>query len=209
MKLLTLTGPSCSGKTTLLNELVANHGFKALVSHTSRPPRQGEIEGKDYFFVSNEKFEDIKMAGKLMENIEFNGYKYGVSANEVANATLENKNSVLIVEPQGLKQISKYAKLNNIELVRVYINGNLIDLISRYLQRSSSESLQHSDTANRHARRIESLFSEHRDWPNTNEIVIEPGFMAHKSIYDLFIPEYNESNQKEHINTIKELYGQS
>jgi guanylate kinase len=167
----------------------------------------GEINGKDYHFVDDQKFEDLKNAGKLMENVEFNGYKYGLSATEVAEAIAEKKNSVVIVEPIGLKQITTYAESHGIELVRIYIGGTIRVLLDRYLQRSSQEDLSDATVSARHARRIESMFyNEVNEWPNKTIPVAEKGFVVQKSLYDLKIQEYNEDNQEQSINLIKQVY---
>lgn len=195
MKLLTLTGPSCSGKTTLLNDLVANHSFKALVSHTTRPARKGETEGVDYYFVDDRKFDDLKKAGKLMESVEFGGYKYGLSANEVAGAILDNKNPVVIVEPKGLAQITEYANKSGIELVKAFMGGDLKELFKRYLMRSADEDMSDPKVAERHAKRILNMFDEEESWEFILYPVVESQFVSHKSIYDFKISEFNEHTQ--------------
>jgi guanylate kinase len=199
MKLLTLTGPSCSGKTTLQNNLVENHGFKGLVSHTTRPPRKGEADGKDYFFVSDDQFEELKQQGALMEHVEFNGYKYGLSVTEVANATVEGKTPVVIVEPQGLIQITKYAQENGIELVKFYIGGDLRTLIQRYLMRSADEDMSNGETAERHAKRIASIFTEHNEW---RWKTYSDGY-SDVSLYDHTILGYNAHTERKYIQFIK------
>jgi guanylate kinase len=205
MKLLTLTGPSCSGKTTLLNELVANHGFKALVSCTTRPPRKGEEYGKDYYFVSDSVFELLKSNNGLMENVEFNGYKYGLSFQELYEASKQGKMPVVIVEPNGLRQITEFCRVHNIKMLRAFIGGDLRMLMQRYLQRSADEDMGNPETAERHARRLSSLVNEHATWKD-EEADGESHFA--RSLYNVKIPEYNDINQDSVIKQIKEMYGQ-
>lgn len=190
MKILTLTGPSCSGKTTLLNELVDKHGFASIVSHTTRTKRPREEAGKDYHFISQAFFDAAEKAGEFMETVNFNGFSYGVSVDEMAKATRDGKTAVLIVEPKGLKQIERYCVNHKIPLMSLYVSGKLEDLIVRYLVRMGPNGTSYESAYN-HARRIESLFSEHNTWA-----------AAHR--YDRYIPEYNESTQEEVIRYIKE-----
>jgi guanylate kinase len=197
MKLLTLTGPSCSGKTTLLNELVANHGFTGITSHTTRPPRKGEIDGKDYYFITEPQFAEMSKSGQLMESVTFNGYHYGVSVTEVAEATIAGKTPVVIVEPNGLVQMRKYAEDNGIDLCSFFIDGDLSTLIQRYLMRASTENLADGETAYRNARRIASLFKEHEDW---GSLQMKKGI----SLYDHKLYDYNKHTEKGYIQQIKD-----
>ena len=67
--LLILTGPTCSGKTTVAKILEQDHDFSRLVTYTTRPKRENEVEGVDYYFVSEEEFR------ASMENNEFVEYR--------------------------------------------------------------------------------------------------------------------------------------
>jgi guanylate kinase len=77
-KLIVLTGPSGVGKGTLLRSLLKRHPELYLsVSATTRQPRPGEIDGKHYYFVSRDKFEQMVTAGELLEWAEYAGNYYG------------------------------------------------------------------------------------------------------------------------------------
>jgi guanylate kinase len=165
MKILTLTGPSCSGKTTLLNELVENHGFQSIISHTTRPMRPGEIEGKDYYFISDDHFDNKLVDMDFIESITFNGFSYGVSLDELAAAERAGKKAVLIVEPTGLAQMFKFiSNKPSIEIKSVYIGGDTLALIERYLARTAGEDMGAEGVAKRHAKRIQSLIKEKELW---------------------------------------------
>jgi guanylate kinase len=192
MKIITFTGPSCSGKTTLLNELVNNHGYASIVSHTTRPPRPNETEGVDYYFIEQNKFDEMSKSGGFMEHISFNGFSYGVSAEEMAKATQGGKTAVLIVEPFGLAQIKKYCTNHKVPLHSVYIHGELINLITRYIRRMQGESIDQVSVASRHAKRLDSLIKEHNNW-----------ITAHQ--YDTFISRFDEGTQEQTIDLIKTL----
>ena len=76
-----ITAPSGTGKTTLLQKLLAGDPrLKFSISYTTRPPRPGEVPGRDYFFVTPEEFRLLREAGALAEWVEQFGYGYGTSA---------------------------------------------------------------------------------------------------------------------------------
>lgn len=160
MNILTLTGPSCSGKTTLLNELVKNHGYRKIISHTTRYPREGEIQDVDYHFVSVSEFCVIKEANGFAETVEFGGFHYGISIEELTKQS--DRLPVLICEPTGLINLKIYTdNLPDIKLVKVYIDGNKEDLVCRYLQRiTGEENLRKTRTQAEHIINIPRVFRD-------------------------------------------------
>jgi guanylate kinase len=213
MKILTLTGPSCSGKTTLLNELVDKHGYQNIVSHTTRPPRPGEVNGRDYHFIDNQTFVEDAYEGEFLENVMFNGFRYGVSREEIYKANKSGKIAALIVEPGGLVQIMKYAQdRGDVEMKKVFIGGDTHELMTRYLQRMHGENLNERGVAERHARRLDSLIMESATWTpcpfesksdySLDYLKMQPSYIP----YDLVIPESNDENFEEIVQQIKGLY---
>jgi guanylate kinase len=212
MKILALTGPSCSGKTTLLNELVDKHGYQNIVSHTTRPPRPGEVYGKDYYFIPQHIFDMMKGNDKFLESVSFNGFSYGVSIEEIYKANKSGKIAALIVEPRGLVQIMKYAeKRGDVELKKVFIGGDTHELMTRYIQRMHGESLNERGVAERHAKRMESLIIECQEWTPFNDhslgkyqgdvMTTIPSIIP----YDLVISQSNDENFEEILQQIKGL----
>jgi len=100
-KLFLIVGASGSGKSYLEFRLVENYGLSKVVSLTTRQPRKNEVHGKDYFFVSQEEFD----SAEKIESVVFSGNSYGVPVSEIEN---KKTNIVLVVEPEGLKQILKW-----------------------------------------------------------------------------------------------------
>ena len=193
MNLLTLTGPSCSGKTTLANKLIAEYGYASIVSHTTRPPRPGEQDGIDYYFIDDDHFNSLKAQNAFVETIEFNGYQYGVNAKVLERVSATGKNLVLIVDPHGLRQIRNFYKdRENINLFSIYVDGHEEVLISRYINRLAGEDLSDLKTANRHARRIQSLIREIKDW--------EP-----KGLFPSPYAIYNVTIHKDNMITLEDL----
>lgn len=95
--MLILVGPSASGKTQIVKILKEQYHLKKMVTYTTRPMRVGEIDGVDYFFLSNDAFLQKISDGFFIEYVVYNGYYYGTAISQVA------ANKVVILEPNGLK----------------------------------------------------------------------------------------------------------
>ncbi len=107
-KLVVLTGPSGVGKGTLLRSLLERHPeIYYSVSATTRSPRPGEIDGKDYYFISRSQFEQLIAAGKFLEWAEFAGNYYGTPREPVIDQIRAGKVVVLEIELQGARQIRR------------------------------------------------------------------------------------------------------
>jgi guanylate kinase len=97
-----VTGPSGAGKSTLLKWLMDQDprlGFS--VSCTTRTPREGEVDGRDYFFVSHEEFERRRDVDEFVEWAEVHGHYYGTLASELIRSESEGRIPVLEVDVQG------------------------------------------------------------------------------------------------------------
>jgi guanylate kinase len=99
MKLI-LVGKAASGKDHL-KKRIEERGFKSGVSYTTRPPRPTEKEGEDYYFVTDERFDQILESGEMLEWMEFNSWKYGLSIEEFEKA------DVMIMSKDGLDILPK------------------------------------------------------------------------------------------------------
>lgn len=133
---ITITGPSAGGKSTLERRLV-DAGFARIISHTTRLPRSGETNGVDYHFVSADEFKLMQDAGMFVEHIGFVGSTlYGASVQEFERAFAEGKPVAVVVEPGGAAQISSYGRMHGWTVLRVYIDGNLETLVERFITRA-------------------------------------------------------------------------
>lgn len=107
-KLFVLSGPSGVGKDTVINKLKEETlDIEYSISVTTRNPRQGEEEGVDYFFVSQEKFDQMKQNGKFLEWARVHDNYYGTPRKYVEEKINEGKNVILELDIQGAKQIKK------------------------------------------------------------------------------------------------------
>jgi guanylate kinase len=108
-KLIVISGPSGSGKTTLLKRLLADPPgpLVAAVSATTRPPRPGEVHGRDYFFVDQAEFDRLRARGELLECFEVfgRGYWYGTLRSQVAPSLEAGKWVVLDVDVHGMQAV--------------------------------------------------------------------------------------------------------
>ncbi|MEH2323179.1 MAG: guanylate kinase [Nostoc sp.] len=105
-RLIVLTGPSGVGKGTLMRSLLKRHPeLYYSVSVTTRSPRPGEIDGKDYYFISRSKFEQLLAEGGFLEWAEFAGNYYGTPREAVLNQIHLGKLVVLEIELKGARQI--------------------------------------------------------------------------------------------------------
>jgi len=133
--IVTLTGPSATGKSTLERKLVQEHGFAKLTSVTTRPKRAGEVDGVDYHFISSEQMAALKSTDQLVEHVEFKGNEYGVTVCEVERAFAAGKPIAVVVEPIGAKQISRFAALKGWNHLAVFLNNPLTILVARFIER--------------------------------------------------------------------------
>lgn len=156
--IVTVTGPSGSGKTELVDELCRNHNFAKLVSVTTRPPRPGEIEGQDYYFISEEKFDLLKKTDSLIQSTEFNGFKYATTLEELERVSDQGKTPIVIVEPTGVPQFQEIADRYGYELHTVFIEAQREILIERYLRRILGET--DAGRLPYHAKRIAAISDE-------------------------------------------------
>jgi guanylate kinase len=105
--LIVLSGPSGVGKGTVRKAIFSqeNTSFEYSISMTTRSPREGEIDGVDYFFKSKEEFEDLIQQEKLLEYAEFVGNYYGTPVDYVRETLDRGKDVFLEIEVQGARQV--------------------------------------------------------------------------------------------------------
>jgi guanylate kinase len=105
--LIVLSGPSGVGKGTVRKEIFAQNdtSFEYSISMTTRTPREGEVDGVDYFFKSTEEFEKLIEEGKLLEYAQFVGNYYGTPVDYVRETLDRGKDVFLEIEVQGARQV--------------------------------------------------------------------------------------------------------
>ncbi|XP_007552813.1 guanylate kinase 1b isoform X2 [Poecilia formosa] len=138
-----LSGPSGAGKSTLLKRLMKEHEgvFGFSVSHTTRNPRPGEEDGKDYHFTTREAMQEGIDNGEFIENAEFSGNMYGTSKAAVEDVRAKNLICILDVDIQGVKRI----KETDLDPIYISIQPPSMEILEKRLrdrQTETEESLQ-------------------------------------------------------------------
>jgi guanylate kinase len=106
--LLVLSSPSGAGKTTIARRLIAaDPGLTLSVSVTTRPPRQGEIDGRDYIFIDRERFDEMMARDEFLEHAIVFGHSYGTPRGPIEEALAGGRDIVGDVDWQGAQQLVK------------------------------------------------------------------------------------------------------
>ena len=114
-----LSSPSGAGKTTLVELLSKNKNFYISVSHTTRKPRHNEIADKDYYFVNNEKFEQLIKNEEFLEYAKVFSHLYGTTRTPVIKRLEKSENVIFDIDWQGADQIKN--KELNYKLITFFI----------------------------------------------------------------------------------------
>ena len=103
-----VSAPSGAGKSTVLARVLRElPGLRFSVSHTTRPPREGELDGREYHFVSEAAFEEHRASGGFLEWADVYGHRYGTSRGELLRAESEGVDLVLDLDVQGAQAVRK------------------------------------------------------------------------------------------------------
>ncbi|XP_032381173.1 guanylate kinase 1b isoform X2 [Etheostoma spectabile] len=138
-----LSGPSGAGKSTLMKRLMKDHEdvFGFSVSHTTRNPRPGEENGKDYHFTTKDAMQEGIDNGDYIESAEFSGNLYGTSKAAIEDVQAKNLICILDVDIQGVKRI----KETDLNPIYISIQPPSIEILEKRLrdrQTETEESLQ-------------------------------------------------------------------
>ena len=138
-KLIVISAPSGCGKTTIVERLLErNRDFERSVSYTTRSPRPGEVDGRDYFFISKEEFAAKKRKGFFIESAEVFGRFYGTSKAFVSERLAKGKKVVLAVDVQGMEQLKTKAR-RKIPTVSIFIMPPSVAALKRRLAKRKTE----------------------------------------------------------------------
>ena len=100
-----LSSPSGAGKTTLVKKRSSIINFNISISYTTRIPRMNEVNGKDYFFINHDQFNDLVKKDELLEYANVFDNYYGSSKKKVFNLLKKGQNVIYDIDWQGAKQI--------------------------------------------------------------------------------------------------------
>lgn len=135
--LLVLSGPSGAGKGTICEQLRNKRKNLAYsVSATTRAPRKGEVDGRDYFFVTIEKFKEMIANNELLEYAEIYGNYYGTPRSYVMSILDEGRDVVLEIDPQGALQVKESFP----DAVFVFVVPPSLDELSKRIYKRGTDS---------------------------------------------------------------------
>jgi guanylate kinase len=160
---IVVSAPSGAGKSTILSRVLAiRDGLRFSVSHTTRPPRENEVEGVHYHFVDRAAFERLVAQGRFLEYAEVHGHLYGSSAAEYEAAGKEGKDLLLDLDVQGARSLRKRLK----DVVTVFILPPSYDaLVHRIRGRAQ-------DNEAAIGRRLEAAEDEMRWYPEYDYVLL-------------------------------------
>jgi guanylate kinase len=166
-KLYVIAAPSGAGKTSLLHALMKRRpaiGFS--VSCTTRKPRPGEQDGRDYHFIERAEFERLVEAGEFIEHANVFGHLYGTRSSVVEAALGEGRDLILEIDWQGARQIRERLP----EAIRIFIlPPSRAELESRLRKRGS-------DSDEVIARRLRESTLEMSHWPDFDYVIVNRDF---------------------------------
>jgi len=145
--LVVISGPSGSGKTTVCRAMVDEFGLYFSVSHTTRPQRENEVNGVDYFFVSEEDFIKCRDRGDLLEWAKVYDNYYGTSKHIVEDRLKKGQGVIFDVDTVGAANIKKLMP----ESIHIFIKTPGIDVLKSRLKSRGRDSDQEIEKRVRNA----------------------------------------------------------
>ena len=156
-KLVVISGPSGAGKSTVISRLMQRRQNLCFsVSATTRDPRPGELDGKDYFFVTREAFDRMVSADALLEHAEYVGNCYGTPRDYVVQHMNDGVHVLLDIEVQGAKQV--YEKMSDAIMIFL-VPPSLRELENRLRSRGT-------DSSDKIRERLERALAEYSEAAN-------------------------------------------
>ena len=127
-----ITGPSGVGKNTIIEAMSTDLDFYFSVSHTTRPQREGEVDGKDYHFVTEEEFKSLVDENLMIEYEQYGGFYYGTSKKEI----LKESNIILLdLEVNGATKLLS----ENEDFIGIFIDIDDNELVKRLKNRGHDQ----------------------------------------------------------------------
>ncbi|MBR3229234.1 MAG: guanylate kinase [Bacilli bacterium] len=163
-ELIIISGTTCAGKGTIINKLLENNKNLALsISYTSRAPREGEVDGVDYKFITREKFEEKIKKGEFLEYAKVRyGEYFGTPKEEVDKLLKHGKDVLLEIDVQGAKQIKEMYPYT----VLIFVVAPTMEEVKRRIIKRGKE------TNEQIVERFKTAYKELNEIPNYNYIVV-------------------------------------
>ena len=191
--MLILSSPSGAGKTTITKKIQQKYqSFKISVSHTTRKPRPNEIDGVDYFFVSDDEFKRLIEEKKFYEYAKIFDNYYGTSKSFVDEAIKKN-DIIFDIDWQGTQQLTRF---KNLKLIKIFLlPPNKTELKQRLIKRNQ-DSLQEVE------RRFKAYDQDTKYWKDYDYVLINENLEnCYKQIENII--KSNKSNNIKLSRTIQ------
>ncbi|MCX7337837.1 MAG: guanylate kinase [Alphaproteobacteria bacterium] len=177
-----VSSPSGAGKTSIVKQLLSlDQDLVCSVSITTRPKRPGEVDGKDYYFVSTETFHELLANGELLEHAYVYDHYYGTPKSFVLQALSDGKDVIFDIDWQGTQQL---AQLGRSDLIGVFILPPSVEELEKRLRKRGSDS---EDVL---SKRMQSASADISHWAEYDYVIINRQFdKSVQRIYSILISE--------------------
>ena len=159
-----LSSPSGAGKTTLVKKIAQENNFKISISYTTRKSRTNEVNGKDYFFISEEEFKSLIKNKEFLEYAKVFGNYYGSSKSQVFENLNKGEKVIFDIDWQGTEQIKKQ-KLNYKLITFFILPPSKLELFNRLKNRDMKDK-------NIVEERMKQFNEDIKQWENYDFVVI-------------------------------------
>tara|TARA_Y100000590_G_scaffold340974_1_gene388951 strand:- start:7412 stop:8044 length:633 start_codon:yes stop_codon:yes gene_type:complete len=190
-----LSSPSGAGKTTLTKKIAENNpNFIISISHTTRKPRHNEINGKDYYFVNKEEFNDLVKKNNFFEHANIFDNSYGTLKKPVVDSLSKGRDVLFDIDWQGTQQLKK---INGLSLVTIFIlPPNIKVLKERLLNR-------HKGQEELIIKRMHKFNEEVSHWNEYDYIVINDDLeKCYDKILNILVSEKKGLSYKQNLDDI-------
>ena len=197
-RLIIFSAPSGTGKSSLIKEIIglSSNKIELSISATTREPRDKEIHGKDYFFISDEEFNNLKDNDAFIENATVHGYQYGTLKSFVDEKILQGIDIILDIDVQGFIQIEN----SNIDNLSIFLIPPSFDELRNRLL------LRDSDTSDAIEKRLTNAEKELKFAESFNFIVLNDKFDdTLKELSSIIFDENHEYNRDYNLNILRNL----
>lgn len=169
MKIFVLIGPPSSGKSALMDYLLLNDSdyLEPIVSYTTRSPKPGEKDGKNYYFITPAQYTDYLVKNEIIEEIKYLENSYGITRTEIKRVQATGRNGLAILNLEGLRMLKKVLGPQNI--VSIFIYRDLREIL---------ENLKKSCSGDEYEKRVTTVKEEMKDIGTSDYVVYNTGSLA-------------------------------